>query len=159
MSVDPLPPELRAAWMATRYTFAARGVMYEARIGQVSPSVSRFLTEWNASAGIFLSAFNPGLAAAGEAPTPDYPLLKPEENAALLERLWALLGTSGVRWFPHVGVPDRSDWPSEQGAFILEEPGFDPFRLARSSRQRGFVRVARNQPATLEIVPTDPVEE
>ncbi|WP_408606054.1 hypothetical protein [Elstera litoralis] len=63
-----------------------------------------------------------------------------------------MLGTSGARWFPHVGLPDSSDWPPEEGAFILEDPGFDPQRLARSFRQRAYIRVARNQPATLELV-------
>lgn len=147
-----LPEPVQAAWNATRYMFAARGVLYEARIGHVSAAISRFLTEHNANAGIFMSAFNPGLPRPGEAPTEMYPLLQPEENAALLEHLWGLLGTSGVRWFPHVGLPDSTDWPPEEGAFILEDPGFDPQRLARSFRQRAYVRVARNQPATLELV-------
>ena len=150
--LPPLPEPLQTAWTATRYMFAARGVLFEARIGQVSASISKFLTEQNAPTGIFLSAFNPGLPAPGEAPSEMYPLLKPEENAALLEHLWGLLGTSGARWFPHVGLPDSSDWPPEEGAFILEDPGFDPQRLARSFRQRAYIRVARNQPATLELV-------
>ncbi|KJV11046.1 hypothetical protein VZ95_01010 [Elstera litoralis] len=76
----PLPEPLHAAWTATRYMFAARGVLYEARIGQVSAAISKFLTEQNAPAGIFLSAFNPGLPASGEALTEMYPLLKPEEK-------------------------------------------------------------------------------
>ncbi|MFY7778451.1 MAG: DUF3293 domain-containing protein [Elstera sp.] len=150
--IPPLPEPLHTAWTATRYMFAARGVLFEARIGQVSASISKFLTEHNATAGIFLSAFNPGLPAAGTVSDEMYPLLQPEENAALLEQLWSLLGTSGVRWFPHVGLPDSTDWPPEEGAFILEEAGFDPQRLARSFRQRAYVRVARNQPATLELV-------
>ncbi len=149
----PLPDALRAAWIATRYMFAARGALYEARIGQISPSISRFLTEQGADSGVFLSAFNPGLPTPGAAVADAYPQLSPGENAARLEQLWGQLGEAGVRWFPHVGLPDSPDWPPEEGAFILEEIGFHTLPLARRLGQRAFVRVARNQPATLELVP------
>lgn len=151
--LPPLPDPLRDAWSATRYMFAARGALYEARVGQISPAISRFLTEQSVEAGVFLSAFNPGLPAPGDAMTEMYPQLTPTENAARLEMLWGELGQRGGRWFPHVGLPDDPAWPPEEGAFILEDANTDILGLARHLRQRAYTRIVRNQPATLELVP------
>lgn len=152
-----LPDPLREAWTATRYMFAARGALYQARIGEISPAISRFLTEQAVESGVFLSAFNPGLPEPGGVMTEIYPQLTPTENAARLEMLWGELGQRGSRWFPHVGLPDDPVWPPEEGAFILEDAGIDTLGLARRLRQRAFIRIIRNQPATLECV--SPVQE
>lgn len=103
--LPPLPDPLREAWSATRYMFAARGALYEARVGQISPAISRFLTEQAVESGVFLSAFNPGLPAPGEAMTEMYPQLTPTENAARLEMLWGELGSGAAVGSPMSACP------------------------------------------------------
>ncbi|MBK6973652.1 MAG: DUF3293 domain-containing protein [Sterolibacteriaceae bacterium] len=101
------PKVLRASYLRTTYRVCANGIDFDIMVGRASVGLDRWLRENGWTFWAFISACNPGSR-----------LLSGRMNRNRHEALISHLADRGRIWFPAVGVPNGSSWPSEPSVFV-----------------------------------------
>ncbi|NLO80373.1 MAG: DUF3293 domain-containing protein [Xanthomonadaceae bacterium] len=134
-----LPPELLAAYRATRYVVDTSPIgRFVLRIGQPSAAADRLCRLLGQASWVYVTACNPRSR-----------LLPPEENAARMAALERVLQAQGWRYFPGTGCGDDLNWPPEPSLLV---PGVDRAQavsLGRRFEQNAVVYGELGGPAQL----------
>jgi hypothetical protein len=126
--VSKIPPELIAAYEATRYVVDAPGEPFTLIIGESTPRLREFYRSYDAETAAFLTAWNPFSEQASESDNRAW--------QAELERRAEALASVQIK---SCGVGPSGDWEPEDSTLIIGISLADATTLGRSFRQNAFV--------------------